>query len=256
MTGYPISPGRYDGRRVLVTGGANGLGFATAQRLAAEGATVGIVDLKQDALDAAVATLADAGHQAFGYAADVVEHGRVAEIVAAFHADHGSLDVLVAMAGIYPAVPFADMTPEVWKQVIDVNLTGTFNCAHAVMPFMKEQNYGRIVTVSSGTVMLGPPEFSAYVASKMGVIGLTRTLAREGGPFGITANIVLPGLMATEHAKEVQPPAAFEMLKTIQAVPRTGEPEDIADAIAYLGSEGASFITGQPLYASGGEAFI
>ncbi|MET9994839.1 SDR family NAD(P)-dependent oxidoreductase [Streptomyces mutabilis] len=257
-TSYPIAAGRYQGRSVMVTGGANGLGYAAAARTAAEGATVGIIDLKQDAVDDAVRRLRDQGHNAFGYVADVTDEEAVKASLADFHAKAGSLDVLVTMAGIFPWVEFSEMTQELWRQVVDVNLGGTFVCSHAAMPYMKSQEYGRIITVSSGTTMIGTPGQAAYIASKSGIIGLTRALAREGGAHGVTANCVLPGLMATDHVLSMRDDVDefFAAVTSGQCVPRRGEPEDIADAVAYLGSEGSSFVTGQQLYVGGGDRFV
>ena len=257
-TTYHTATGRYQGRSVLVTGGANGLGFACAARMAAEGATVGLIDLKQDAVEDAAQRLRDQGHTAFGYAVDVTDEGAVKAATADFNTQAGSVDVLVTMAGIFPWVEFADMTLDQWRQVVDINLGGTFSAAHAAMPFMKSQGYGRIVTISSGTVMLGIPGQSAYIASKSGIIGFTRVLASEGGPHGVTANCVLPGLIATDHVLAMREDVDEFFAGTIaaQCVKRRGEPADIADAVSYLGSEGAAFITGQQLAVGGGDRFV
>jgi NAD(P)-dependent dehydrogenase (short-subunit alcohol dehydrogenase family) len=249
-----IAEGRYAGRRALVTGGANGIGFATVARLAAEGAAVAILDLE---VDVAADRLRDKGYDVCGYRADVTDVDGVGDAVADFHGRGGSVDVLVTVAGIYPWIEFADMTLPVLRQVLDVNLGGTFTCAHAVMPFMKQQGYGRIVTVSSETTLIGAPQQAAYIASKAGVVGLTRTLAREGGPYRITANCVLPGLIDTEHLR-AQHGGAEEIFAAIvptQLIQRPGTPDDIADAIAYLASEGAEFVTGQSLVVGGGDRF-
>ena len=257
-TNFPAVAGRYQGRSVMVTGGANGLGYASAARMAAEGATVGVIDLKQDAVDDAVQRLRDQGHNAFGYAADVTDEKAVSAAFSAFDTAAGSIDVLVTMAGVYPWVDFPEMTLELWRQVIDINLGGTFACAHTAMRYMKSRQYGRIVTVSSGTVMIGNTGQSAYIASKSGIIGLTRVLAREGGPFGVTANSVLPGLIATDHVLTMRDDVDdfFGAVTAAQCIPRRGEPADIADAVAYLGSEGSEFVTGQQLYVGGGDRFV
>jgi NAD(P)-dependent dehydrogenase (short-subunit alcohol dehydrogenase family) len=255
---YRVAAGRYDGRRVLVTGGATGLGFATAARLASEGAAVGVMDRDRAAAEEAAERLRGDGYDATAHVADVTDLGAVQHVVSQFRGRGGSIDALVTMAGIYPALLFKDMTWERWREVVDINLGGTFVCAHAVMPAMKEQRYGRIVTVSSGTVLLGTPEHSAYVASKSGVIGFTRVLAREGGPYGITANCVLPGLIATAHVLGMQDDvdALFSAAISAQCIERRGEPADVADAVAYLGSEGSEFVTGQSLSVGGGDRFI
>jgi NAD(P)-dependent dehydrogenase (short-subunit alcohol dehydrogenase family) len=252
-----IAARRYAGRRVLVTGGANGIGLATVARLAAEGATVAILDLDSVKVEEAAGRLCDSGHDVTGYRADVTDDDVVRDVVADFHGRGGSLDALVTVAGIYPWVEFADMTLPILKHVLDVNLGGTFVCAHAVMPFMKQQGYGRIVTVSSETTLIGAPQQSAYIASKAGIVGFTRALAREGGPYRITANCVLPGLIDTEHLR-AQHDGAEEMFAAIvatQSIQRPGTPDDVADAIAYLASEGAGFVTGQSLVVGGGDRF-
>jgi len=252
-----IAERRYAGRRVLVTGGANGIGLATVARLAAEGAAVAILDLDSVKAEEAAGRLGDSGHDVTGYGADVTDDDVVRDVVADFHGRGGSLDVLVTVAGIYPWVEFADMTLPILKHVLDVNLGGTFVCAHAVMPFMKQQGYGRIVTVSSETMLIGAPQQSAYIASKAGIVGFTRALAREGGPYRITANCVLPGLIDTEHLR-AQHDGAEDMFAAIvatQSIQRPGTPDDVADAIAYLASEGAGFVTGQSLVVGGGDRF-
>lgn len=255
---YFAAAGRYEGRCALITGGANGLGFATAARLAAEGAHVGVVDLLEDQVETALSRLRDNGARVDGFIADVTDQQAVGSAVAAFKTAAGAIDVLVAMAAIYPWIPFEDMTLEQWRKIMDVNLGGTFVTAHRVLPIMREQGYGRIVTVSSGTTLLGTPGQSAYIASKSGIIGFTRVLAREGGAAGIAANCVLPGLMATDHVLKMRDDVDefFAMVTAQQCVPRQGQPGDIADAIAYLASEGASFVTGQSLYVGGGDRFI
>jgi NAD(P)-dependent dehydrogenase (short-subunit alcohol dehydrogenase family) len=252
-----IVRGRYTGRSALVTGGANGIGLATVARLAEEGATVAILDLDSVKAEEAAGRLRDSGHDVTGYGADVMDDDGVRDVVADFHGQTGSLDVLVTVAGIYPWVEFADMTLATLKRVLDVNLGGTFVCAHAVMPFMKAQGYGRIVTVSSETTLIGAPQQSAYIASKAGIVGFTRALAREGGPYRITANCVLPGLIDTEHLR-AQHDGAEEMFAAIvatQCIQRPGTPDDVADAIAYLASEGTEFVTGQSLVVGGGDRF-
>jgi NAD(P)-dependent dehydrogenase (short-subunit alcohol dehydrogenase family) len=165
--------------------------------------------------------------------------------------------VLVMMAAIFPEIPFAELPLEVWRRVNAVNLDGAFICTQTVLPLMKEQRYGRIVAIASETLLIGMPVLASYIASKAGVIGLTRVLAREGGPHGITANCILPGPigseqnLAREHIDEL-----FDLIVPTQCIPRRGVPADIADAVAYLGSRGASFVTGQSLAVGGGDRFL
>jgi 2-hydroxycyclohexanecarboxyl-CoA dehydrogenase len=252
---------RYSGRYALITGAANGLGFATASQLAREGATIGVLDIVEDAVERAVEALRSDGYAAEGYPVDVSDEAAVKRTIASFHEQFGRIDILATFAAIFPVMPFADMTLETWKRIMAVNLDGTFVPAHAVMPIMKEQNYGRIVTISSGQVLLAMVEHSAYVASKSGVIGLTRVLAREGGAHNVTANSVLPGYIATEASMNlpnlpITTEELFELVIAGQSVKRRGEPEDIAEAVAYLASEAAGFVTGQSLSVGGGDRFL
>jgi NAD(P)-dependent dehydrogenase (short-subunit alcohol dehydrogenase family) len=254
---YHVSSGRFEGRRALITGAAQGLGYATAKRLGAEGAALGLVDLNKDEVEASAERLIKEGYDVVSYAGDVTDIDRIEEIVADFGTG-GTVDVLVAAAGIFPVVDFAQMTMQLWRKVIDVNLGGLFACAHAVLPVMQKQGYGRITAISSETFLIGVPNQAAYVASKGGVIGLIRSLAREGGRNGITANAVLPGLIPTEGVSEMplDVEQLFAMNVSGQSIPRRGTPDDIADAIAYLCSEGAGFVSGQSLAVGGGDHFL
>src|SRR5207247_7490741 len=158
----------------------------------------------------------------------------------------GRIDVLVNNAGIYPHTPFEELTLTEWRRVMALNLDGTFLCAHAVYPHMKERGSGRIINVSSATFFIGYPEMTPYIASKGGIIGFTRALASEAGPHGITVNCVTPGLIETEGAMEEDPTGElFGEIVAGQAVKRRGRPSDIAEGIAYLAGPAASFITGQ-----------
>jgi len=252
-----FSAGRYAGQSVLITGGANGLGYASAVRVAREGALVGLIDIDHKRLAVATRELRDQGHDAHGYVADVSDEDAVRRAVGSFHEQAGSIDVLVMMAAAFPEMPLEELSLATWRHVNAVNLDGAFICTQAVLPTMKQQRYGRIVAIASETVLIGPPALASYVASKAGVIGLTRVLAREGGPHGITANCILPGLigseqnLAREHIDEL-----FDLVVPTQCIPRRGVPEDIADAVAYLGSRGAAFITGQSLAVGGGDRFL
>jgi 3-oxoacyl-[acyl-carrier protein] reductase len=223
-----------DGQVAVVTGGASGIGAAVARGLAEEGATVEIFDLENgvDVTD----------EQSVGRACDEVV-GR-----------HGRVDVLVNNAGIYPHIPFDVITFAQWRHVLATNLDGVFLCSHAVYPVMRSRRYGRIVNISSATFFIGYAGLSAYVASKGGIIGFTRALASEAGPYDITVNAVTPGLIATEKAL-AEEADVFDEIVPQQAIARPGRPEDISDCVRFLVRPESSWITGQTFNVDGGHRY-
>jgi NAD(P)-dependent dehydrogenase (short-subunit alcohol dehydrogenase family) len=250
--------GRYADQSVLVTGGAGGIGTVTTTRLAAEGAAVGIVDINSEAAEALAEKLRAGGHEAYAYPVDVTDPARVAKAFDDFERKTGKIDALVNLVGDYPWIPFDDMTLEQWRQIVAVNLDSTFVACRDVMPRMIKRGYGRISTTSSATVYLGLTEHSAYIAAKIGVTGFTRVLARRGGPHGVTANAVCPGMTDTQHNRDLLGDhwqEAYAGVVATQSVPRTGQPADIAEGIAWVCSKQASFYTGQVLYVGGGDHF-
>ena len=246
---------RLAGQAALVTGAARGLGYAAARRLAAEGATVALIDRDGDALAAAAEVLIAEGRDVSSQAVDLTDEAGVRRAVAAVLAAAGRIDVLVNNAGIYPHRPFEELTYSEWRHVMAVNLDSVYLCTHAVYPAMRERRYGRIVNVSSATFFIGYPGLTAYVASKGGIVGFTRALASEAGPHGITVNAVTPGLIATEGVLGGEEAGLFDEIVPQQALPRRGEPEDIAECIAYLAGPAAGFITGQTINVDGGHRF-
>ena len=244
------------GQVAIVTGGARGIGFATARRLAADGAAVLLFDRDADAVAEAGERLAGDGMDAAWRAVDVTDEHDVRGGVMAVQAARDRIDVLVNCAGIYPHTPFEELSFAEWRRVLSTNLDSVFLCTHAVFPQMRRQAYGRIVNVSSATFFIGYPEMVAYIASKGGIVGFTRALASEAGAHGITVNCVTPGLIETEGVQDEDPTGElFEEIVGGQAVKRRGQPEDIAEAIAYLASPAASFITGQTVNVDGGHRF-
>jgi pyridoxal 4-dehydrogenase len=243
---------RFVGQTAVVTGAARGLGFAAARLLAAEGARVALFDRDGEALAAAVGRL---GGEALSQAVDVTDEDQVGRGVQAVLSEAGKIDVLVNNAGIYPHFPFEELTYADWRRVLATNLDSVYLCSHAVYPRMRERGYGRIVNVSSATFFIGYPGLSAYVASKGGIIGFTRALASEAGPHGITVNAVTPGLIATEGVLGGEEAGLFDEIVPEQALGRRGEPEDIAECIAYLASPAAGFITGQTVNVDGGHRY-
>jgi pyridoxal 4-dehydrogenase len=249
------TPPALAGQTALVTGAARGLGFAAARRLAAEGARVALFDRDGEALAVAAEALAAERLDVLPYPTDVTDEEGVRRGVADVLATEGRIDVLVNNAGIYQHRPFEELTYGEWKHVLATNLDSVYLCTHAVYPAMRERRYGRIVSVSSATFFIGYPGLAAYIASKGGIIGFTRALASEAGSHGITVNAVTPGLIATEGVLGGEEAGLFDEIVPEQALPRRGEPEDIAECIAYLARPAASFITGQTINVDGGHRF-
>jgi NAD(P)-dependent dehydrogenase (short-subunit alcohol dehydrogenase family) len=246
---------RLSGQVAIVTGGARGLGLATARHLASRGVTCILADLDGEKLEQASAAMQRDGLSGHPHQADLTNEDQVRDLAASTIEQHGRVDILVNLAGIYPTVPFADLTLEQWRAVIQATLDTTFLCCHQVLPHMQKQGYGRIVNTSSSTFHSAIPGLSAYVASKGGILGFTRVLAREVGPSGITANVIMPGLIQTEHALASAPDFVWDKHIEDQCVKRRGEPADIATAIEFLVSPDASFISGQTLNVDGGISF-
>jgi pyridoxal 4-dehydrogenase len=238
-----------------VTGAAQGLGYAASARLAADGASVALLDRDGERLGAAADALRAEGLTVLPHTVDLTDEEGVRAAVAAILSAEGRIDVLVNNVGIYPHRPFEDLTYAEWRNVFAVNLDSVFLCSHAVYPAMRERGYGRIVNVSSSTFFIGYPGLAAYIASKGGIIGFTRALASEAGPHGITVNAVTPGLIATEGVLGGEESGLFDEIVPQQALPRRGEPQDIAECIAYLASPAAGFITGQTINVDGGHRF-
>lgn len=251
-------PRRYAGQSALIVGGTGGIGAAAARRLAAEGASVGIVDLNAGASEKLAQELVGAGHAARSYALDATDPVQVAKAFDDFESRMGKIDVLVNMAGLYTHVDFNDMTLDLWRKYIAINLDATFVATHDVLPRMIARGYGRISTVSSASVALGLTEYAGYIAGKSGVIGFTRVLARIGGAHNVTANTIMPGLIETPTSKAGYGDgwaSVAERTAAMQSVPRIGHPDDVADGIAWICSRQARHITGQVLNIDGGLHF-
>ncbi len=244
-----------EGQVAVVTGAARGLGRAIAERLGKAGATAVLLDRNGAAVAETARELSASGLSAVSYELDVTSEADVQDVFGQIVATHGRLDVLVNNAGIYRLVPFLEVTYEEWSRVLRTNLDGVFLCSRAALPTMRDRGYGRIVNIASDVVYLGIPDFAPYTASKAGVIGLTRVLANVGGPHGITANAVAPGLTETEGVQE----ATAHLIPIVveeQAVKRPGRPIDIAECVAYLVGENSGFITGQTVVVNGGTRFV
>ena len=243
---------RLEGRRALVTGGASGIGAATAARLAAEGAEVVIGDLN---LQGAEEVASEIG--AAATALDVTDPGSSRDLVAA----HGPFSILVNNAGTDEFGFFADTDPGQWERVLAVNLTGVLACTHAVLPGMQEAGYGRIVSIASEAGRVGSKGSAVYSAAKGGVIAFMKVIAREGARFGITANSIAPGPIETPLLMQALEFGELgeKILETMKAgtqLRRLGKPEEVAAAVAFLASDDASYVTGETLGVSGGLGMV
>jgi pyridoxal 4-dehydrogenase len=238
--------GKLDGRVAVVTGAAQGIGKAIADKLADEGASVVAADVNAAGADAA------APEGGLGMGVDVSSEADVKRMVADTLEHFGRLDALVNNAAIVPFTAWDDIDFAEWRRIMSVNLDGTFLCCHHAYPVMREAGYGRIVNISSNVVLAGTPNLAHYVASKGGVLGFTRALAREIGKYGITVNAVAPGLTETEGVLASPHAEAFEFVQMLQCLPRRGVAADIAPSVAFLASEESGWVTGQLLVADAG----
>jgi len=242
-------------RVAVVTGAASGMGLAIARQLAARGHKVGMLDLQGKALQPAE-SLRTEGATAVAVDADVTDRRAVDAAFDVVRAQLGPITIIVTAAGIESFEPFSDIKIESWERILAVNLTGTFHCLQAAVPDMLAARWGRMVTISSSSAQSGAPRMAHYVASKGGVIGITRALALELAPQGITVNTVTPGMIDTPMLRRTVPGGDIAPLAKIAArvipVGRVGTPEEIAATCAFLCSDEAGFITGQVVGVNGG----
>lgn len=230
------------GRTALVTGGARGIGAAIADGLQRAGAAVAVVD--RDSAGAAPAHLVLQG--------DVTDRDQVAAAVAQATAELGPVDVLVNNAGVLHQGSLVSTSEEDWLRTIDVNLSGTFRVIREVLPGMLDRRYGRIINLASITPLRGEATTTAYAASKGGVIGLTRALAREVAHRGVTVNAVAPGFVRTEQTREAFDGPIGDYVRSLVPMGRLAEPDDIAGTAVHLAAPASSYVTGQVLVVDGG----
>lgn len=246
-----------DPRTAIVTGAARGIGAGVAKRLSVDGFAIAVVDLDEGSCAATVAAIREGGGTAVAIGADVSDQDQVAAAYDRVAAEIGAPSVLVNNAGIIRDNLLFKMTVDDWDSVMAVHLRGAFLMSKAAQKYMVKSKYGRIVNLSS-TSALGNRGQANYAAAKAGMQGFTKTLAIELGPFGITANAIAPGFIATEMtqatADRIGIPFEEHKAKAAAIIPvrRVGEPDDIAHAVSYFASEGAGFVTGQVIYVAGG----
>lgn len=249
--------GKLDGRVAFVTGAGRGIGAATALRLAEDGARVVLADIDPEGCKQVAAQIEQAGSRALAVSCNVADR---AAVEAAFQqtVEHfGRLDILVNNAGVLRDNLLFKMSDDDWETVMNVHLKGAFLCSRAAQAHMVQQKYGRIISLSSVSA-LGNRGQANYSTAKAGLQGLTRTLAIELGPFGITANAVAPGFIDTEMTRATarrqghDPDQVIEMASKSIPVRRVGQPRDVANVICFLASEESSYVTGQVIYVAGG----
>jgi 3-oxoacyl-[acyl-carrier protein] reductase len=237
----------------VVTGAASGIGQAVAERLARDDCTVVILDINEEGGNQVTAELRKRGKQATFARLDVTREGDVQKAFERIISDHGRIDVLVNVAGgSLHRHKIEEFPLDHWRAVIDVNLTSTFLCCRAVTGLMKAQKSGAIVNISSDIGFSGDASRSAYAAAKAGIVGFSKTLALELAPFGVRANVVAPGRIATKRVRATYSDAEWEAAAKRIPLGHAGEPEDIAEAVAFLASDSSRHMTGQTLHINGG----
>jgi len=249
---------RLQGKVVIVTGAARGIGAAIAEACAREGARVAALDLDAGGADAVAATLSGRGADALSLSCDVTRAAEIAAALEAVLARWGRVDALVNNAGGFAVIrDTEDIAEAEWDAIMASNLTSVFLFSKAVLPIMKRQRYGRIVNLASVVGRAGAVRVTShYAAAKAGVIGFTRHLALEVGADGITVNAVAPGTTATERVLKARTPAETARVAAAIPVRRLGEPREIADAVVFLASDAAAFINGATLDVNGGQVMV
>ena len=244
--------GRLENRTAIVTGAGQGIGRAIALGMAREGAALVIADLDEANAGAVKREIERGGGKASALYTDISNEGSVRGMIDHTLNEHGRVDILVNNAGIFPTSSVEEMAEEEWDRVIGTNLIGTFLCSRAVVPHLLTQRSGRIISLTSGRAFQGARHGSHYAASKAGIIGFSKSLALEIAPYGITVNVICPGITDTAQPRGHQ--TEEQIYAQGQRIPlgRIGQPEDLAGPAIFLASDAAGFITGQTILVNGG----
>ena len=245
-------------RTALITGGGSGMGKATCERLARDGKAVGVLDINSDSAAAVARAIVDAGGKAIALPADIADRRQVEAAVTELRSTFGAIGILVNNAAVENFCAFSEILDESWDRLLNTNLKGTFIVTQSVLPDMLAMRWGRIVNVSALGAQTGAPNMAHYTASKGGIIALTRSLAIELGPKGITVNSVSPGFIDTPMSRRAIDgglfPVPYEQIITTYLIPRLGQPDDVAYACAFFAAEEAGYVTAQVLGVNGGAA--
>ncbi|MFA5521772.1 MAG: glucose 1-dehydrogenase [Castellaniella sp.] len=248
---------RFEGKTIIVTGGAGGIGRAICHRLSQEGGQLAVLDLDLTAAQETAQAIQAAGGKALAVQADISERSQVDAALAQVHDGLGPVDVLINNAGWDVFKPFVKTEPALWDRLIAVNLIGALHLHHAVLPEMAERGKGRIVNIASDAARVGSTGEAVYAACKGGLVSFTKTIAREHARQGITANVVCPGptdtaLFASYQEGAGNPEKLVEAFRRAIPLGRIGQPEDLPGAVAFFASDDAAYVTGQVLSVSGG----
>ena len=241
-----------NGRIVVVTGGAGGIGSKIVDRFLANGDTIFAIDNRLDALKTLLGTRS-AQDQLVAIGGDVSKEDDTRGFADTIRAKAGRVDILINCAGYYPIVPFEKMTFKEWQQIIAINLSGAFLMVSALLPLMKGRGWGRVVNIASASVFEGVVGQTHYVAAKSGLVGFSRSLATEVGEYGITVNCVAPGLTVTAPVKRNMSASTIEGQRALRAIQRDEQAEDLAGPVFFLASPEANFMSGQMLVVDGGK---
>ena len=247
------------GRVIIITGGGQGIGRGYAHYFAAQGAIPVIAEYNGDNGERVAHEVQEKQGQALAIQTDVADIRSATSMAEKTLSALGRIDVLINNAAVFSQItmaPFWELPVEEWERAVQVNINGAFYCSRAVVPAMQEARWGRIVNVSSGTTVMGRPNYLHYITTKSAMIGMSRSMARELGPWNITVNTFWPGVMQTEVERPSVPKKMFEVLTGNQALPRQGTIHDLAKAMLFLCSDEAAYITGQNMLPDGGANMI